>query len=79
MSRAATAAPVAGNNMTLPGRSRKITVEPVEAPQPVKVPQTEPSEPLPEPDRPAIEPAEPIEPVQPVEPTPEREPEKIPA
>ena len=70
------AAPEAGDNMTLPGRSRKITVEPVEVPDPVKVPQPEPSEPLPEPDRPAIEPAEPVEPV---EPTPEREPEKIPA
>ena len=59
--------------MTLPGRSRRITVEPVETPEPVKVPRTEPSEPLPQPDRPAIEPA------PTVEPTPEREPEKIPA
>lgn len=68
MSRAATAAPVAGNNMTLPGRSRKITVEPVEVPAPVKVPQPERVPAPPEP--PAVDPTEPV---------PEREPEKIPA
>jgi hypothetical protein len=62
--------------MTLPGRSRTITVEPVEVPEPVRIPQPVPGESLPDtpgPRRPAIEPAEPVEPV------PEREPEKIPA
>ena len=68
--------PAAGNNMTLPGRSRRITVEPVEVPDPVKVPQPEPGEAQPGKDRPAIEPSQPVDPIEPAH---EPEPEKIPA
>lgn len=70
MRQASTTNPKAGDNMTLPGRSRKITVEPVEVPSPVRVPQPDP-EPLPSsPEPPAVDPTEPV---------PEREPEKVPA
>ena len=75
MSAAVGADPTAGNNMTLPGRSRRITVEPVEVPDPAEVPRPGPGETSPDRDHPATEPAEPVDPAEPVrEPAPEETP-----
>ncbi len=68
------------DNFSLPGRSRRITVQPAELPEPIETPEPEPVEdPMPADAPPPGEPSEePFEP-EPVEPAPEREPEKTPA
>ncbi len=68
------------DNFSLPGRSRRITVQPAELPEPIETPEPEPvEEPMPADAPPPGEPSEdPFEP-EPVEPAPEREPEKTPA
>ena len=70
------------DNLSLPGRSRRITVLPIEVPKPAEPPEPEPLE----------SPAEPFEHPTPAEPLPEepggpepvpsepdRQPEKVPA